>query len=166
MRARASYVTRMPVRFRKARRSGFSETGNAPPPSRIQKDRVIPTSLMSDPLGESLNRTAASHFARASIFISVQPNSEEDMKRTPQGLFLLLAFLLFGSGTMLTQAQTTQSIQFPNPFKHVIVIFQENRTPDNLFQGLCTPPFGTAGSCSTTPSATQYNIATKNWLDK
>jgi phospholipase C len=22
--------------------------------------------------------------------------------------------------------------------KHVIVVFQENRTPDNLFQGLCT----------------------------
>src|SRR5262249_46427620 len=44
--------------------------------------------------------------------------------------------------------------------------FQENRTPDNLFQGLCAPPFGTASSCSTTPSATQYNIQTKDWLDK
>src|SRR5215510_8771452 len=50
--------------------------------------------------------------------------------------------------------------------KHVVVIFQENRTPDNLFQGLCGPPFGAATSCSTTPSATQYNIQTKNWLDK
>ena len=51
-------------------------------------------------------------------------------------------------------------------FKHVIVIVQENRTPDNLFQGLCRPPFGTSESCSTTPNATQYNIQTSNWLDK
>jgi phospholipase C len=51
-------------------------------------------------------------------------------------------------------------------FKHVVVIVQENRTPDNLFQGLCTAPFGSAGNCSTTPSASQYNIQTSNWLDK
>jgi phospholipase C len=48
--------------------------------------------------------------------------------------------------------------QFPSAITHVVVIFQENRTPDNLFQGLCLPPFGTAASCSTTPSSTQYNI--------
>src|SRR5258706_14547908 len=51
-------------------------------------------------------------------------------------------------------------------FGHVIVIVQENRTPDNLFQGLCTPPFGTAASCSTSPVGKQYDIQTKNWLDK
>jgi phospholipase C len=51
-------------------------------------------------------------------------------------------------------------------FKHVLVIVQENRTPDNLFQGLCTPPFGTAASCSTLPTASQYNIQTKGWLNK
>jgi phospholipase C len=50
-------------------------------------------------------------------------------------------------------------------FKHVILIIQENRTPDNLFQGLCVPPFGNAASCSATPSATQYNIETRNWLN-
>ena len=49
-------------------------------------------------------------------------------------------------------------------FKHVIVVVQENRTPDNLFQGLCSPPFGSAASCSTTPGAGQYNIQTTNWL--
>lgn len=32
-------------------------------------------------------------------------------------------------------------------FQHVVVIFQENRTPDNLFQGLC----GTTGSLCPTP---------------
>ena len=65
--------------------------------------------------------------------------------------------LLFGK--LLAHAQMSS-------FKHVIVIVQENRTPDNLFQGLCRPPFGTSESCSTTPNATQYNIQTSNWLEK
>jgi phospholipase C len=51
-------------------------------------------------------------------------------------------------------------------FKHIILVIQENRTPDNLFYGLCSAPYGTAAGCSTSPSATQYNIKTKNWLDK
>ena len=68
-----------------------------------------------------------------------------------------LVLLLFG--TLLAHAQISS-------FKHVIVIVQENRTPDNLFQGLCHPPFGTSASCSTTPTANQYNIQTSNWLDK
>ncbi len=51
-------------------------------------------------------------------------------------------------------------------FQHVVVIFQENRTPDNLFQGLCSPPYGSTASCSTTPSSSQYNIQTRNWLDR
>jgi|tagenome__1003787_1003787.scaffolds.fasta_scaffold20984478_2 phospholipase C len=55
--------------------------------------------------------------------------------------------------------------QIPH-FEHVIIIFQENRTPDNLFQGLCKTPYGTASSCSTKPTASQYNIQTTNWLDK
>jgi phospholipase C len=51
-------------------------------------------------------------------------------------------------------------------FVHVVLVVQENRTPDNLFQGLCNSPFGSSQSCSTTPSATQYNLQTSNWLDK
>ena len=51
-------------------------------------------------------------------------------------------------------------------FQHIVVVFQENRTPDNLFQGLCSAPYGTAASCSSTPAAGQYNIQTNNWLDK
>jgi len=75
------------------------------------------------------------------------------MKLVFRSLMLLL------SGTLVAQAQISS-------FKHVIVIVQENRTPDNLFQGLCHPPFGTSESCSTTPNSTQYNIQTSNWLDK
>ena len=43
------------------------------------------------------------------------------------------------------------------PIKHVIVIFQENRTPDNLFQGLCTANGGVPG-CTTTGANGTYNI--------
>jgi len=50
----------------------------------------------------------------------------------------------------------------PTHFEHVVVIVQENRTPDNLFQGLCTQ----ANACSITPTAKQYDIQTGNWLDK
>jgi phospholipase C len=47
-------------------------------------------------------------------------------------------------------------------FQHIIVVIQENRTPDNFFQGLCTTPT----ACSTQPSSEQYNIKTTAWLDK
>jgi phospholipase C len=67
--------------------------------------------------------------------------------------------VLLAIGTMLAHAQISS-------FEHIVVIFQENRTPDNLFQGLCAAPFGTSSSCSTTPTGSQYNIQTGNWLDK
>jgi phospholipase C len=51
-------------------------------------------------------------------------------------------------------------------FEHIVVIVQENRTPDNLFQGLCSPPYGSSSSCSTSPTASQYNIQTGNWVNK
>jgi len=67
---------------------------------------------------------------------------------------LLLGFC----GTIFAHAQISN-------FQHVIIVFQENRTPDNLFQGLCSAPFGTSSSCSTKPTGSQYDIQTKNWLD-
>jgi phospholipase C len=75
------------------------------------------------------------------------------MKRIAKSLFLVCF------SAIVADAQIAN-------FKHVVVIVQENRTPDNLFQGLCTPPFGSAASCSTTPMASQYNVQTSNWLDK
>jgi len=86
------------------------------------------------------------------------------MKRIPRGLYLLL--VLTCSGAVPAQPKEARNIQFSTPFKHVVVIFQENRTPDNLFQGLCHPPFGHSHSCSTTATARQYNISTIAWLDK
>jgi len=67
--------------------------------------------------------------------------------------------VLLVCGTVCAHAQISS-------FEHIVVIVQENRTPDNLFQGLCAPPFGTSSSCSTTPTGSQYNIQTGNWLDK
>lgn len=51
-------------------------------------------------------------------------------------------------------------------FKHIIIVVQENRTPDNLFYGLCSPPYGSSSSCSTSPTGSQYDIQTSNWLNK
>ncbi|HEY6328469.1 MAG TPA: hypothetical protein VI756_03960, partial [Blastocatellia bacterium] len=62
-------------------------------------------------------------------------------------------------------AATSMRAQNPN-FKHIVVIVQENRTPDNLFQGLCSPPFGSSASCGINPTAAQYNIQVSGWLDK
>jgi phospholipase C len=73
--------------------------------------------------------------------------------------FISRALIFLAVGILPACAQITK-------FKHIIVVIQENRTPDNLFYGLCSPPFGTAASCSTSPSATQYDIKTKDWLDK
>jgi len=76
------------------------------------------------------------------------------MRLAAKSLSLLCLF-----GSLLAHAQISS-------FKHIVVIFQENRTPDNLFQGLCVPPFGNSNSCSTTPTGNQFNIQTSNWLDK
>ena len=47
-------------------------------------------------------------------------------------------------------------------FQHVIVVVQENRTPDNLFYALCAK----ATACAVPPRPGQYNIQTSDWLDK
>jgi phospholipase C len=73
---------------------------------------------------------------------------------------VLAASLLLSSCLVpVAQAQISR-------FSHVIVVVQENRTPDNMFQGLCSPPYGASTSCSTKPTVGQYDIQTSNWLDK
>ena len=46
----------------------------------------------------------------------------------------LLFFLVVIAAAVTAQTQLSN-------FKHVVVIVQENRTPDNLFQGLCSAPY-------------------------
>ncbi len=68
--------------------------------------------------------------------------------------FLLL---VVGMVPLTAQAQISS-------FKHVVVIFQENRTPDNLFQGLCSAPYG---ACAVPPTFfAPYNIQTSKWKNK
>jgi phospholipase C len=68
---------------------------------------------------------------------------------------LVLSLLGIVAGVLPAEAQIVS-------FTHVVVIVQENRTPDNLFQGLCV----NGRSCSTKPLFGQYNIQTDHWLDK
>jgi phospholipase C len=66
-----------------------------------------------------------------------------------------IAFLSALAFEVVAHAQITN-------FQHVVLVIQENRTPDNLFYALCTP----LSLCSTTPTSKQYDIQTSNWLDK
>jgi phospholipase C len=68
------------------------------------------------------------------------------------GRILSVAFLLLSGHALYAQMSS---------FQHVVIVVQENRTPDNLFQGLCT----NSKSCSTSPTKTQYDIQTKDWRD-
>jgi phospholipase C len=68
-----------------------------------------------------------------------------------------LALFLVVLGAVAAPAQISN-------FKHVVVVVQENRTPDNLFQGLCSPPYG---ACAVPPTASApYDIQTSNWQAK
>ena len=48
-------------------------------------------------------------------------------------------------------------------FNHVIVVIQENRTPDNFFYGLCTRP---GNVCAVPAKPGQYDLLTTGWRDK
>jgi phospholipase C len=73
------------------------------------------------------------------------------MREGQKALFVLVSALAF---PILATAQISS-------FQHIILVIQENRTPDNMFYALCSP----TSLCSTTPTSTQYNIQTSNWLD-
>jgi phospholipase C len=72
----------------------------------------------------------------------------------------LMSVLLSTAGFLLTLngcGGSAKNIQLQSQLiQHVVIIFQENRTPDNLFQGLCTANGGVPG-CGTSPG--QYDIA-------
>jgi phospholipase C len=58
------------------------------------------------------------------------------MRKTAAGLFWMLLL----PGVMLAQTRVSA-------FHHVVLVVQENRTPDDLFQGLCLPPYGNPNAC-------------------
>lgn len=87
--------------------------------------------------------------ARMILFVTgrLERKSELIWKSMVNALALLV---LASAGPILTQAQISS-------FQHVVLIVQENRTPDNLFQGLC----GTGRSLCPSPYDLQ-NFGTDN----
>ncbi|MGA3104692.1 MAG: alkaline phosphatase family protein [Terriglobales bacterium] len=71
------------------------------------------------------------------------------MKLTTSSLLLLVL-----SASLIAQTKAKKQA-FPSQITHVVVIFQENRTPDNLFHFLtpaCPIPAGASGPNACTPS--------------
>jgi phospholipase C len=78
------------------------------------------------------------------------------MKLRAKSLRLLVLSLVL-SGTLVAQSKIAppKSTKFPPQITHVVVIFQENRTPDNLFHfltPLCSIPTGASGLNACTPN--------------
>ncbi|MBV9440828.1 MAG: hypothetical protein JOZ24_12630, partial [Candidatus Eremiobacteraeota bacterium] len=85
----------------------------------------------------------------------------------------VLALCALGAGTLFvvtratTAAQPVTPIGHRAPFAHVIIVVQENRTPDNLFYALCTHrPLSVEPRCSASPGPAQYEIQPAGWHDK
>src|SRR5271166_3780483 len=74
----------------------------------------------------------------------------------------LRVWILIGTGLVASLAHAQYGV---TPIKHVIVIFQENRTPDNLFQGLCTANGGVPGCSTSTVPLQPVGLATNFDLD-
>jgi phospholipase C len=84
------------------------------------------------------------------IHLPIPSEGELFMKSSPKVLSVVIAALV---------ATAAHAQYVDTPIKHVVVIFQENRTPDNLFQGLCTANGGVPG-CNPLGTTETYNIAT------
>jgi len=83
------------------------------------------------------------------------------MTPTPKFLlrivFLSTAFAILLAPSLFAQsgASTPKASAFPSQITHVVVIVQENRTPDNLFHfltPLCPIPSGATGAAACSPS--------------
>jgi phospholipase C len=57
------------------------------------------------------------------------------VKKTTMCLFLLFGL---GSAACAQNLVANPTIPYPNPIKHIVLVIQENRTPDTLFQSLLT----------------------------
>jgi phospholipase C len=84
---------------------------------------------------------------------------------TPGGSYSIVVSAADANSLTPSDGPQTLAMTTAGLIQNVVIIFQENRTPDNLFQGLCISPYGSPGACSTTPSATQFNIQTSNWAN-
>jgi phospholipase C len=76
---------------------------------------------------------------------------------TPGGTYALSVTGADGSGAAPSNGPQSLSLTTAAVIQHVVLIIQENRTPDNLFQGLCIPPYGNTSACGSGQG--QYDIA-------
>lgn len=67
-----------------------------------------------------------------------------------------------GAANAAASVQTRIGVGGNGKIQHVVIIFQENRTTDNLFQGLCLPPYGSPSACGT--GQNQYNIQSYGYV--
>jgi phospholipase C len=80
--------------------------------------------------------------------LKLLPGNRVELRRQLQVLEEIMMKSLTGALAVAASAQ--MAIAQIAKFEHVVVIVQENRTPDNLFQGLCAAPLGHAQrTCST-----------------
>jgi phospholipase C len=75
---------------------------------------------------------------------------------TPGGSYAISVTGVDGNNAGPVNGPQSLSLTAAAVIQHVVVIVQENRTPDNLFQGLCIPPYGSASACGTGQG--QYDI--------
>ncbi len=76
---------------------------------------------------------------------------------TPGGSYAISVTGKDGSGAAPSNGGQSLTLTAAAVIQHVVVIFQENRTPDNLFQGLCIAPYGSPAACGT--GEDQFDIA-------
>jgi hypothetical protein len=100
----------------------------------------------------------------------LQPTSREValggiyMKLSAKSL-VLFGTVLSAMANAQSQVEQPKPSGFPSQITHVVVIFQENRTPDNLFHflsPLCTIPTGASGLSACIPNpvtSSCYNIS-------
>jgi phospholipase C len=84
---------------------------------------------------------------------------------TPGGPYTITVAAVDGNKLAPSNGSQALTLATTAVIQNVVIIFQENRTPDDLFYGLCISPYGSSSACSTTPTASQYNIQTSNWLN-
>ncbi|HEX3549234.1 MAG TPA: alkaline phosphatase family protein [Candidatus Elarobacter sp.] len=82
-------------------------------------------------------------------------------------LGVVTALVLAGSLLVRMERPPNAALAAPaSPIKHVVVIVQENRTPDNLFYGLCAYTRRCAFSPFSPAQPARYDIRTTRWPQK
>ncbi len=118
-------------------------TGGTPPPTcKFSPSPVVISGASAGTSTLTVSTTTSTPGGTYAITVSGSDGNNLGPSNGPQGLSLTTAAVV----------------------QNVMIIFQENRTPDNLFYGLCLNSDGWLNNmCGSPASATQYEIQTSNW---